>query len=65
VTTAAYNIVMKALKKKRAELKASPAAAKKFLVDSGLGDVLENAPVRQRTNKAAAPKKAAVKKSAV
>ena len=61
MTTSAYNIVMKALKKKRAELRASPAAAKKFLVDSGLGDVLENAPVRQHT-KAAAPKKAASKK---
>ena len=63
MTTSAYDIVMKALKKKRAELKASPAAAKKFLVESGLGDVLENAPIRQRT-KATAPKKAASKQSA-
>ena len=63
MTTTAYNIVMKALKKKRAELRASPAASKKFLIDRGLGDVLENAPTRQR-QKAAASKKAAPKKSA-
>jgi hypothetical protein len=63
MTTAAYNIVMKAIKKKKAELRASPAAAKKFLVDRGLGDVLENAPPLQRT-KGALPKKATSKKSA-
>jgi hypothetical protein len=48
MTTTAYNIVMKAIKKKRAELRASPAAAKKFLVDRGLGDVLESAPPLKR-----------------
>ena len=62
MTTAAYNIVMKAIKKKKAELRASPAAAKKFLVDRGLGDVLENAPPLQRTK--GATKKAASKKPA-
>jgi hypothetical protein len=62
MTTTAYNIVMKALKKKRAELRASPAAAKKFLVDRGLGDVLESAPPLQRRK--AATKKAASTKSA-
>jgi len=55
---------MKALKKKRAELRSSPAAAKKFLEDSGLGDVLENAPIRQRT-KAVTSKKATSKKRSV
>ena len=63
MTTAAYNIVMKAIKKTRAEVRASPAAAKKFLVDRGLGDVLENAPALQRRKRAT--KKAASKKSAV
>ncbi len=59
-----YNIVMKAIKKMRAELRASPAASKKFLVDRGLGDVLENAPLRKPANKVASPKKAPSKKSA-
>jgi hypothetical protein len=62
MTTASYNIVMMELKKKKAELRASPAAAKKFLVDRGLGDVLENAPPLQRRK--AASKKAAPKKTA-
>ena len=59
MTTTAYNIVMKALKKKRAELRASPAASKKFLIDRGLGDVLENAPLRKPAKKAASKKSAA------
>jgi|HubBroStandDraft_1064217.scaffolds.fasta_scaffold1485992_1 hypothetical protein len=44
MTDTAYQIVRKALLKKKAEVKASPAAAKRFLVASGLGDVLAGAP---------------------
>lgn len=44
MTIAAYQIVKKALLKKKAEIKASPAAAKRLLVESGLADVLANAP---------------------
>jgi hypothetical protein len=60
VTTIAYQIVKKALLKKRAEVTASPAAAKKFLVESGLWDVLEDAPIDPKRRKAVAT---AVKKS--
>jgi hypothetical protein len=45
VTTANYKVIKKVLLKKKAEVRASPAAAKKFLEDSGLGDILENADV--------------------
>jgi hypothetical protein len=45
MTTANYKVIKKALLKKKAEVKASPAAAKKFLGDRGLGDILENADV--------------------
>lgn len=60
MTAIAYQIVKKALLKKKAELKASPASAKKFLVDSGLGDVLKDAPVR-KGGKAVVVKKASKK----
>jgi hypothetical protein len=66
VTTTAYQIVKKALLKKRAEVAASPAAAKKFLVESGLWDVLEDAPIapKRRKTTAAADKKSGAKKPA-
>ncbi|HET6252555.1 MAG TPA: hypothetical protein VFE32_00705 [Puia sp.] len=44
MTDTAFQIVKKALLKKKAEVKSSPAAAKRFLVASGLGDVLAEAP---------------------
>lgn len=47
MTDTVYQIAKKALLKLKAEVKSSPAAGKKFLEDSGLGDVLENAPIRQ------------------
>jgi hypothetical protein len=61
MTDTAYQIVKKALLKKKAEVKASPAAAKKFLVASGLGDILASAPA-QKNGKAVATKKANSKK---
>jgi hypothetical protein len=61
MTDTAYQIVKKALLKKKAEVKASPAAAKKFLVASGLGDVLASAP-SLKSGKAVATKKARSKK---
>jgi hypothetical protein len=66
VTTTAYQIVKKALLKKRAEVTASPAAAKKFLVESGLWDVLENIPVTPKRRKVitAAAMKSRAKKTA-
>ena len=66
MTTTAYQIVKKALLKKRAEVTASPAAAKKFLVESGLWDVLEDAPIapKRRKTTAAADKKSGAKKPA-
>lgn len=65
MTTTAYQIVKKALIKKRAEVTASPAAAKKFLVESGLWDVLEDAPIVSKRRKAttAATKKSGAKKN--
>ena len=66
MTTTAYQIVKRALLKKRAKVTASPAAAKKFLVESGLWDVLEDAPVVPKRQKAstAAAKKSGAKKPA-
>lgn len=66
MTTTSYQIVKKALLKKRAEVTASPAAAKKFLVASGLWDVLEDAPIAPKRRKAtaAAAKKSGAKKPA-
>ena len=66
MTTTAYQIVKKALLKKRAEVTASPAAAKKFLVESGLWDVLEDVPVTPKGRKAStvAAKKSGTKKPA-
>ena len=64
VTTTAYNIVKKALLKKRAEVTASPAAAKKFLVKSGLWDVLEKAPANGSSQKGVSRARKAAKKSA-
>lgn len=65
MTTTAYQIVKKALLKKRAEVTASPAAARKFLVESGLWDVLEDAPIAPKRRKAAADaKKSGAKKPA-
>jgi len=66
VTTTAYQIVKKALLKKKAEVTASPAAAKKFLVESGLWDVLENIPVTPKRRKVitAAAMKSRAKKTA-
>jgi hypothetical protein len=66
VTTKAYQIVKKALLKKRAEVTASPAAARNFLVKSGLWDVLEDAPIapKRRKTTAAAGKKSGGKKPA-
>lgn len=64
MTTTAYQIVKKALLKKRAEVTASPAAAKKFLVESGLWDVLEDASAalkRRKANTVAAKKPSAKK----
>jgi hypothetical protein len=61
MTDTAYRIVKKALLKKKAEVKASPAAAKKFLVSSGLGDVLASAPSR-KSGKTATTKKTSNKK---
>lgn len=61
MTTAVYHSLKKALLKKKAEVKASPAAAKKLLVESGLWEVLEDAPVPAVPVKKAAAKKAAVK----
>jgi hypothetical protein len=61
MTDTAYRIVKKALLKKKAEVKASPAAAKKFLVASGLGDVLAGAPSR-KSGKTATTKKAGNKR---
>jgi hypothetical protein len=60
MTDTAYHLVKKALLKKKQEVKASPAAAKKFLEASGLADVLENAAVK--TKAAGAPRKKAAKK---
>ncbi|PUZ30067.1 hypothetical protein GA0116948_10161 [Chitinophaga costaii] len=42
MTTAAYDIVKKELLKKKAQVKASPAAAKKVLVESGLWNLLKD-----------------------
>jgi hypothetical protein len=66
VTTTAYHIVKKALQKKRAEVTATPAAAKKFLVDSGLWDVLEDAPIvtKRKNATATSSRKSGTKKSA-
>jgi hypothetical protein len=66
VTTAAYNIVKKALQKKRAEVTATPAAAKKFLLESGLWDVLEDEPIATKRQKptATASRTSGIKKSA-
>jgi len=66
VTTTAYQIVKKALLKKRAEVTASPAAAKKFLVESGLWDVLEDASVAPKRRRATtvASKKSGARKTA-
>ncbi len=66
MTATSYQIVKKALLKKRAEVTASPAAAKKFLVESGLWDVLEDAPIAPKRRKAtaAAAKKSGAKKPA-
>jgi len=61
MTDTAYHIVKKAVLKKKAELKASPAAARKFLVASGLEDVLADAPSK-KNGKAAAGKKSRGKK---
>ena len=63
-TTTAYQIVKKALLKKRAEVTASPAAAKKFLVESGLWDILEDVPVapKGRIASTLASKKSGTKK---
>jgi hypothetical protein len=61
MTDTAYQLVKKALLKKRQEVKASPDAAKKFLEASGLADVLENAAVKTKTT-GASRKKAAKKK---
>jgi hypothetical protein len=63
MTDTAYKIVKKALLKKKAEVKASPAAAKRFLEASGLADVLANAPAR-KSGKTVANKKAGKKVSA-
>ena len=54
MTTTAYQIVKKALLKKRAEVTASPAAAEKFLVESGLWDILEETPVTSKRQKGTA-----------
>ena len=51
MTLAEYKIIMKAIRKKRAEVRASPAAAKKYLEESGLGDILENAPLIKSSKK--------------
>ena len=61
MTDAGYQIVKKVLLKKKAELKASPAAAKKFLIASGLEDILASAP-EQKNGKAVAAKKNSNKK---
>jgi hypothetical protein len=61
MTDTAYQLVKKALLKKKQELKASPDAAKKFLEASGLADVLENAAVKTRAT-GASGKKAGKKK---
>lgn len=54
MTTAAYNIAKKALLKKTAEVKASPAAARKLLVSSGLWDLLDDVPPTKRAKAAKA-----------
>jgi hypothetical protein len=61
MTTAEYYILKKALLKKKAEVRASPAAAKRLLTESGLWDVLEDAPVSVSPAKKVAAKKAAAK----
>ncbi len=63
MTTTVYNSLKKALLKKKAEVKASPAAAKKLLVDSGLWDLLEDAPAPQ-PRKTPTAKKATSRKNA-
>jgi hypothetical protein len=63
MTTSAYNIVKKALLKKKAEVTASPTAAKKFLRQSGLWDVLKDVPA-DKSGKGTPAKKAAPKKKA-
>jgi len=60
----AYHIVKKALLEKRAKVTASPAAAKRFLVKSGLWDVLEKAPGTSTGRKSTSATKKAVKKAA-
>ena len=64
MTTTAYDIVKKALLEKREKVTASPAAAKRFLVESGLWDVLEKAPATPTRRKSATATKKAVKKAA-
>jgi hypothetical protein len=51
MTYASYKIVMKALRKKHAEVKASPAAAKKWIEESGLADIFANAPLIEKGKK--------------
>ena len=61
MTTASYNRLKKALVAQRRKVTASPAAATRFLKESGLKDVVtgvELAPIREK----AIPKKAAPKK---
>ncbi|TDW96034.1 hypothetical protein [Dinghuibacter silviterrae] len=62
MTDTAYQIVKKALLKKKAEVRVSPAAAKQFLLASGLGDILANAP-SLKSGKSVATQKARGKKS--
>lgn len=62
MTTSEYKIIMAAIRKKTAELKASPAAAKKFLIDNGLGDILENAPPIVRHKKSTSGRKTTASK---
>lgn len=64
MTTTAYHIVKKALLEKRAKVTASPAAAKRFLVESGLWDVLEKASGTPAGRKSTSAAKKAVKKAA-
>jgi hypothetical protein len=52
MTTTAYEIVKKAIAEKRATVTASPAAARKFLAESGLLSVLEGKTTTTRKSKA-------------
>lgn len=56
-TTATYNMLKKALIRQRAQATASPAAAKAFLVNLGLSDLVKDA------GKTAEKKKSSAKKN--